>query len=72
MPSLIFTESMSSTFAPSAEESALVAQLFVRAKNSGVLTGDVALELFGKTNLSVQVDSFGIGTPAGLTQLWTL
>ncbi|KAJ7937365.1 hypothetical protein B0H13DRAFT_1852825 [Mycena leptocephala] len=46
---------MSSTFAPSAEESALVAQLFVRAKNSGVLTGDVALELFGKTNLSVQV-----------------
>ncbi|KAJ7047690.1 hypothetical protein C8F04DRAFT_1059753 [Mycena alexandri] len=59
MPSRISAEStgMSPTFTPSAEESALVATLFSRGEphKLGVLTGQVALELFGKTNLSDQV-----------------
>ncbi|KAF7353073.1 hypothetical protein MVEN_01275200 [Mycena venus] len=48
---------MAPTFTPSAEESALVSQLFARGEphKLGVLTGDVALDLFSQTNLSVQV-----------------
>ncbi|KAJ6539024.1 hypothetical protein B0H19DRAFT_1176771 [Mycena capillaripes] len=57
MPSLISPESMSPTFTPSAEESALVAKLFARGEphKLGVLTGEVALDLFSQTNLSVPV-----------------
>ncbi|KAJ6510160.1 hypothetical protein C8R47DRAFT_784541 [Mycena vitilis] len=66
MPSLIPVESMShpSTFTPSEEETVLVARLFARGEphKLGVLTGDVALELFSKTNLSVQV----------LSDIWTI
>ncbi|KAJ7781585.1 hypothetical protein B0H16DRAFT_1498965 [Mycena metata] len=59
MPSRMSAEStgMSPTFTPSAEESALVATLFSRGEphKLGVLTGQVALDLFSKTNLSDQV-----------------
>ncbi|KAF8211475.1 hypothetical protein K438DRAFT_2011016 [Mycena galopus ATCC 62051] len=48
--------SLSSVFTPSADESALVAQLFSAGEphKLGVLTGQVALELFRNTNLSVE------------------
>ncbi|KAJ7122765.1 hypothetical protein C8R44DRAFT_852590 [Mycena epipterygia] len=65
MPSLISASSgMPPKFTPSAEESALVAQLFARGEphKLGVLTGDVALDLFSKTKLSVQV----------LSDIWTI
>ncbi|KAJ7162550.1 hypothetical protein C8R43DRAFT_947075 [Mycena crocata] len=44
-------------FSASEEESALVAELFARGEphKLGVLTGEVALDLFSRTNLSVQV-----------------
>jgi hypothetical protein len=49
----------STSFNPTPEESALVARLFARGEphKLGVLTGEVALDLFSKTNLSVQVVS---------------
>ncbi|KAJ7667682.1 hypothetical protein DFH06DRAFT_1183267 [Mycena polygramma] len=66
MPSLIPVEFMSHppTFTPSEEETALVARLFATGEphKLGVLTGDVALELFSKTNLSAQV----------LSDIWTI
>ncbi|KAJ7688412.1 hypothetical protein B0H17DRAFT_1068552 [Mycena rosella] len=64
MPSLISASSMAPNFAPSTSESAVVARLFARGEphKLGVLTGDVALDLFSKTNLSVQV----------LSDIWTI
>ncbi|KAJ7233123.1 hypothetical protein B0H12DRAFT_1144175 [Mycena haematopus] len=52
------------TFVPTADESALVAQLFARGEphKLGVLTGDAALELFKGTNLSVEA----------LSDIWTI
>ncbi|KAJ7367966.1 hypothetical protein DFH08DRAFT_829924 [Mycena albidolilacea] len=48
---------MTPTFTPSAEEEALVAHLFSQGgpHKLGVLTGEAALELFSRTNLSPEV-----------------
>jgi hypothetical protein len=58
MPSVTSAESMTPTFTPSAEEEALVAHLFSHGgpHKLGVLTGETALELFSRTNLSLEVD----------------
>ncbi|KAF7355023.1 hypothetical protein MSAN_01417800 [Mycena sanguinolenta] len=52
------------TFIPSTDEDALVSQLFARGAphKLGVLTGEVALELFHKTNLPIEV----------LSDIWTI
>ncbi|KAJ7087171.1 hypothetical protein B0H15DRAFT_950066 [Mycena belliarum] len=73
MPSPIPVSSMPLSFTPAAAETALVDQLFARVRlrnklsrvkqgENEVLTGDTALELFSKTNLSVQV----------LSEIWTI
>ncbi|KAK7061435.1 hypothetical protein R3P38DRAFT_2829491 [Favolaschia claudopus] len=54
----------SPTFTPSAEEQALVSQLFARGEphKLGVLTGEFALDLFSGTDLSAQV----------LSEIWAI
>ncbi|KAJ7179440.1 hypothetical protein C8R46DRAFT_1073777 [Mycena filopes] len=63
MPSRISADS-TMAFTPSKEENALVAQLFARGEPQrlGVLTGDLALNIFSHTNLSHQV----------LSDIWTI